>query len=471
MIAGFENGSVHVIHIYINVDHMNSDLSRIQSIRPHKSAVILFKWEPTHENVLVSMSMDQNLFLYQVSPEKEDFQLEPRAFIPIDVNVSDLMFAQHTNQTVSIFYFRIESFVFAYRVASVIMAKNPYTLLGIQDNYHLFVAAEDMVLMKIMLPKNIVAVDDTFCMSNNLNTIETHHLTLDGEIAQIESFKETVLWILSSNGNIYEYDLISKQCKTLVTENSDEIASFILWYARQQTLVLSHRLLIKILISVISYSQKTYAVVGCMDGSLSIYSLSTENETMLEHIFSSDILHKFDMHHPTFRFDPHTSNLFVHNSEEAIICFHLNTCSPEPRSANVCKIDRPAMVKHVDKYDIEDELTLEEQKQIEAENRRLDEAEANKSKLSTTCSELRQDWQTIKKMNSELPETSKIDSIDFVIDQRITDEIQRTMEIDLSAIQNELRWIINGVQRRCETIQEAFLYNLDHWTFAISGFK
>lgn len=335
-----------------------------------------------------------------------------------------------------------------------------------QDNYLFFLAAENMTLLKYNIPKNIVPASNTYCLAGYISAIETHQLELEGKMTQIEVFTETSLWILASNGNLYEYDPVSRRITCI--ENTGQITRFILWYVRH--LNEGYLCVVDVFYLSVYCSRMMYTIIGCKDGSLLIYSISTENASRLEHVSSLNILQKFHLHHPIFCYRP--PNLFVYNSEETIVHFHLNTCSTEPKSTKTLEVHRPLIVEHSHNHDIvDDELTLEEQKQIETENRRLEDVETSKSILSTTCSALRQDLDCIKKLNTQLPKSSRINSVDFVIDERITEEIHRTMRNELVALQNEMGSMINRIHRRSDTLHETFLYNMDHWTFYTSGFK
>lgn len=98
-----------------------------------------------------------------------------------------------------------------------------------QDYISLFIAAEKCLLLKIYLPKATIPANDTYCLPDFEAAIERKQFVFDDEpeFSHIESIEENIVWILTSNGKLYEYDFISKQCTCL--ENSGRIFSFVLW--------------------------------------------------------------------------------------------------------------------------------------------------------------------------------------------------------------------------------------------------
>lgn len=98
MIIGFENGSVQVFCLDVNVGKGNmTHVAGVQSIRPHKSTVVQLQWSQAPDKTLVSMSTDRNAFIYTFT---SDSYLEPLTFIPVDAIAIMVVFAKHTSSLV-----------------------------------------------------------------------------------------------------------------------------------------------------------------------------------------------------------------------------------------------------------------------------------------------------------------------------------------------------------------------------------
>lgn len=96
----------------------------------------------------------------------------------------------------------------------------------LQDIYELIAVAENSILMKIIFPKEIEPAEDTYFLKNS--KIETYKLDLDSnfQVSQFESMNKNLLWILSSNGNLYEHNTATNALMCI--EDTQQIRSFIL---------------------------------------------------------------------------------------------------------------------------------------------------------------------------------------------------------------------------------------------------
>lgn len=193
------------------------NLIRTQVLRPHLSSVIHLAIETTKETIFVSISSDQTLFIYNFSQEGCDSQLEPLAFISMDTKAHLITFIKDEDDAVAkpILYFSI---VLLFTFLKLLKC-------SLQDSSEI-IAAEENFLMKITFPKEIEPAEDTYFLKSS--KIETYQLDLDNniQISQFELINKNLLWILSSNGNLYEHNTATKQL--LCIEDSQQIHSFIL---------------------------------------------------------------------------------------------------------------------------------------------------------------------------------------------------------------------------------------------------
>lgn len=197
----------------------NVHFIRKQALRAHTSKVILLKCEQTSGDLFVSMSMDQILFIYHISKQKDEQYLEPRAFIPVNVNAIDLLIVKQLIETVIINYLPRDNIQLT-RMICVIF----------QNGRFIFIAAENCVLLKINLPKTSIPANDTYCLPNFEAAIEREQFVFDdkAEFSHIASTQENIVWISTSNGKLYGYDFISKQSTCI--DNSGKVFDFVLWY-------------------------------------------------------------------------------------------------------------------------------------------------------------------------------------------------------------------------------------------------
>lgn len=100
IIFGFDNGSIDVYCLDINIDVKEVNLLRTQVLRPHISSIIHLAIEPIEETIFMSTSSDQTLFIYNFSQEGCDSQLKPLAFIPINTELRLITFNKHKDDAV-----------------------------------------------------------------------------------------------------------------------------------------------------------------------------------------------------------------------------------------------------------------------------------------------------------------------------------------------------------------------------------
>lgn len=211
-----------------------------------------------------------------------------------------------------------------------------------------------------------------------------------------------------------------------------------------------------------------HVIIGYADGTLIIHSIHEKNETRLEKLFSMDTLKSHDLHHPMFYAALDSPDIFAFNNEEAIHRFRLHGL---PHSAQLDVANKVCLIEHPCLDDDEHMLTLEEQQQIVSENLRIAREDAAKAELSRICLELGNSLNSVKEMNNRLPSKYRVGSAEFEIDLRITNESQRSMDCKLLAMQKEIRAAINEISRHNERIRKALLSSLDHWPFALGGFR
>lgn len=116
-------------------------------------------------------------------------------------------------------------------------------------------------------------------------------------------------------------------------------------------------------------------------------------------------------------------------------------------------------------------MTLEQQKQCEAENERKVQVQRQKAEILEIITKLKNDFAAIKDQNCKLPPKFRLEMDAFEIDKRITNDLEQRTEEKFQIIQSELQKKINKMRKQAERMENLYLNRLEHWPVAITGFR
>lgn len=164
------------------------------------------------------------------------------------------------------------------------------------------------------------------------------------------------------------------------------------------------------------------------------------------------------------------TNLIIFNSSGSILSYKWEMATNKNEISTVFK---PCVIEHefVDENTISICLSLEQQKQLELESNRKIQVQNRKAEIMDFIAKLKNEFNSIKEKNRQLPERFQLTKEAFDIDKRINDDLEYRTQEKFKVIQNELQRKINKMRSQAERMEHIYLDNLQHWPITITGFR
>ncbi|XP_031617014.1 uncharacterized protein LOC116336928 isoform X2 [Contarinia nasturtii] len=399
ILFGFEDGSIRVTCSDINENNWEgSSIRAFQHIKPHTNEV---KQIVMSNNIVASVSDDKTIFIYTILQNVNEILLNPIGFIPMNSTVQQISFQKQ----------------------------------------FLIVANDNNELLKIFISSDMRHDQNSYLLKEYTNSVNKMDFTTDSKLHQvilITTISDKVVWILLSNGNIYDDSF------TIIKESGS-----ICYY--------------------VTFENK-YVIICYANANISVERILSHQPTQFEQIYMLSIPQDFQIQSSRMNFSFDYSNLIIHNSSGSVLCYKWKLAIES--SENIYSYQR-CMIEHqiVDEDSVINCLSLEEQKRVELENQRKTQYQERKTEILEIIAKLKNDFAIIKYRNNELSDTFQMSPSAFEIDKRITEDLKWRTQLKFKVIQKELQMKIDKIREHAERMEHIYLDNLEHWPIKISGFR
>lgn len=190
------------------------------------------------------------------------------------------------------------------------------------------------------------------------------------------------------------------------------------------------------------------------------------------HIYSIMLPQNFEINGPCLTLSSNMKNVIVSNLCGLILNYELNLGIKSTQQMSCAYT--PCRISHafIDDDDFtSDDLSLEQQKQLEAEQIRKMCVQKRKTEILEIIAKLKNEFIEIKHRNSQLPEQFRLDETAFEIDKRITEDLEQKTQQKFHSIQIELQRKIDRIRHQAERMEHLYLDNLEHWPVILTGFR
>lgn len=163
-------------------------------------------------------------------------------------------------------------------------------------------------------------------------------------------------------------------------------------------------------------------------------------------------------------------NLIVYNSNGSMLRYKLKLANENIESTYVYE---PCTIEHqlLNEDGFTNCLSLEQQKQLELENKRKIQVQKRKAEILEIIAKLKNELAAIKDQNTKLPQKFQLSTASFEIDKRIKDDLEWRTQQKFKTIQAELLKKIDKIRTQAERMENIYLENLEHWPITITGFR
>ncbi|XP_055326896.1 uncharacterized protein LOC129580473 [Sitodiplosis mosellana] len=255
---------------------------------------------------------------------------------------------------------------------------------------------------------------------------------------------ENYLWILLSDGNLYEYNFCTNIFS--VIKDSGRINYYVIF--------------------------DNGIVFFCLtSGKISVERFNYGEAILFTDIFTLEMPRDFELESVHMLFTTDKMNLIVYNnSSGSILRYNLKLRSQNAENSNVyerCTVEHQL----VDESAITNCLSLEQQKQLELENNRKIQVQKRKAEVLEIIAKLKNEFAAVKIKHAKLPSKFHLNATAFEIDRRITDDLKWRTQQKFKTIQAELLKKIEKIRTQADRMQQIYLDNLEHWPITITGFR
>lgn len=218
-------------------------------------------------------------------------------------------------------------------------------------------------------------------------------------------------------------------------------------------------------------SENKYAIFFLASREILVQSIHFDNHVQFTTMFVLTLPQEFELDSPHLSLSHDNTHLIVYNTNGSILSYKWNGDIQKDETQYVyqeCAIRHQFVVDDVMGSDC---LSLEQQKQFEAENERKIQVQNRKAEILEIFAKLKNEFAKIKDQNAELPSRFQLGAEAFEIDERITKDLEMRTEQKFQVIQAELQRKIEKMRKQAERMEYLYLSHLEHWPVSITGFR
>lgn len=116
-------------------------------------------------------------------------------------------------------------------------------------------------------------------------------------------------------------------------------------------------------------------------------------------------------------------------------------------------------------------MSLEQTKNKIEHDERLRIANAYKTEVLETLKGLEKQYEAILKRNQNLPESQRLTPEELILDQRIIDDIDETLQSEMDLVQRKIAWPLEKSKCQFEKLRRYFIDPLETHTLRVYGIE
>ncbi|KAG5669779.1 hypothetical protein PVAND_000072 [Polypedilum vanderplanki] len=455
MIIGFIDGVIRMI----SFDDKKLEIQLVQAVKCHCEPITKISINP-NGSIFVSAAEDSTIFVHQIARTEPFLKLVPIGFIDIASPVTCINWDPERRAT-GVFGCKLGEFIevdlpelpqmyerttyylahvpvkrFKFKsIKSTIKRNEKMKAIEARREERRKLKLKELKRMKKESPEVYINIDEFLADSDDEEVLDSIYVPdPPNKILWIKYTRDGTFW-LSLDG--YDAGYIYECCK-----ESGELLSYTAVPQAEDAPMCSYVYL------------NNYCIYGMGDGRIRINQVK-ENWRDLSNYWMLSMHDNFFGKIPTVKLSYDRKFLFSIGNDGNLFSYHWNLPVVFIASKEPSRI--PILTEIVQDILDPNYLSLEQQKEKENEEQQQQFSANKKDQVLATIAKLREEFEEILKKNSQLPDSQKLTPADLHLDDRITDDLQQKLDIQMEIVRRQKEFDYEKARLAGKKLMEHFI--------------